>query len=167
MGLWTGIKYALNSTLGTKDFQPLDEIIKGQRTYGPSDDVLVLLGPSTPVFVEYDEPEKVIPNIQFKALVNGTVRVKCFAEIQGAGLNGRAVTAYFRVRKDGNTYLSSSATNPNYDQLSEEIIIDCPIEKGSVYTFSASTSNGNAGFGHITICGQIVDLSMIEYTTNM
>lgn len=162
MGIWTGIKKALNSTVGTKDFQSLDKIIKSQRTYAPSDDVLVLLGPSSPILAENREPEKVIPNIQFKALVNGTVRVKCFTEIYGDA------TAYFRVRKDGNTYLSSATTNPDeYAPLNEEMIIDCPIEKGSVYTFSVLTGGSNARFGPVTICGRIVDLSMIEYTTNM
>ena len=32
MGFWAGIKYALNSTLGTSEFQSLDKIIKGQKS---------------------------------------------------------------------------------------------------------------------------------------
>ena len=27
MGIWSGIKYALNSTLGTKNFTPLDKLV--------------------------------------------------------------------------------------------------------------------------------------------
>ena len=31
MGIWAGIKHALNSTLGTSEFQSLDKIILGQK----------------------------------------------------------------------------------------------------------------------------------------
>ena len=43
MGFWADIKYALNSTLGTSDFKPLNTLIidaiKGQRTLAPSDNI--------------------------------------------------------------------------------------------------------------------------------
>lgn len=32
MGIWAEIKYALNSTLGTSNFSPVDEIIKNGNT---------------------------------------------------------------------------------------------------------------------------------------
>ena len=32
MGIWAAIKYALNSTLGTTSFSPIDEIIKDGNT---------------------------------------------------------------------------------------------------------------------------------------
>lgn len=39
MGFWSGIKYALNSTLGTSDFESLDKIIKGQKSLVASDNL--------------------------------------------------------------------------------------------------------------------------------
>lgn len=33
MGIWAGIKYALNSTLGTDKFEPLDKILMGEEEY--------------------------------------------------------------------------------------------------------------------------------------
>lgn len=57
MGLWSGIKYALNSTLGTRDFQPLDKIINstaGKSNFMPLDKLLsakiLLCGISGEVF---------------------------------------------------------------------------------------------------------------------
>ncbi len=57
MGLWAGIKYALNSTLGTRDFQPLDKIINstaGKSNFMPLDKLLsakiLLCGISGEVF---------------------------------------------------------------------------------------------------------------------
>ena len=51
MGFWTGIKRAINSTLGTSSFKPLDKIIKdvvdGQRTLAASDSVIKVIN-STP-----------------------------------------------------------------------------------------------------------------------
>ena len=37
MGLWAGIKRALNSTLGTTEFEPLDKIILGSKALKASD----------------------------------------------------------------------------------------------------------------------------------
>lgn len=40
MSFWTGIKHALNSTLGKSDFQPLDKIIKNNAMFVKGDTVL-------------------------------------------------------------------------------------------------------------------------------
>lgn len=39
MGFWVGIKRAINSTLGTSEFQSLDKIIKGQKSLIKSDNL--------------------------------------------------------------------------------------------------------------------------------
>ena len=43
MGFWSGIKHALNSTLGTEEFQPLDKIILGSKGLVASDNLYVSL----------------------------------------------------------------------------------------------------------------------------
>ena len=43
MGIWSGIKHALNSTLGTPYFETLDDIVRGQKFLDASDDVYVEL----------------------------------------------------------------------------------------------------------------------------
>ena len=43
MGFWSGIKHALNSTLGTASFKPLNEIIEGQRNLAASDSVIAVV----------------------------------------------------------------------------------------------------------------------------
>lgn len=40
MGIWSEIKYALNSTLGTSDFKPLDKYIESLISIVPSNDLI-------------------------------------------------------------------------------------------------------------------------------
>lgn len=49
MGLWTGIKYALNSTLGTDDFKPLDKQITDRIGLIPDENIYTskYLAPNT------------------------------------------------------------------------------------------------------------------------
>lgn len=46
MSFWAGIKYALNSTLGTDKFKPLDEIILGTKSLLASDNLYSLINRS-------------------------------------------------------------------------------------------------------------------------
>lgn len=43
MGIWTGIKYALNSTLGTNYFQPLDQQIRNNKILMASNELYATL----------------------------------------------------------------------------------------------------------------------------
>ena len=50
MGFWTGIKYALNSTVGTANFKPLNQMIQdvnnnviSQKRLAPSDNIIAVL----------------------------------------------------------------------------------------------------------------------------
>lgn len=43
MGIWAGIKHALNSTLGTNDFQPLDQQIRNNKILMASNELYATL----------------------------------------------------------------------------------------------------------------------------
>ena len=167
MGIWTGIKHTLNSTLGTADFQPLDKIIKSQRTYGPSDDVLVTLASGARIALSTTETK--IPNIKFTPLVSGTLKVT--ADFTITATSGKTNTAFLEIYKNGEKYLSGSAGlsvsgTGSTTTSTKTISINCPIEKDATYEFYFYKSGGSAAiFNNLELCGRIVDLSMLEYMT--
>lgn len=67
MGLWAGIKYALNSTLGTDDFKPLDKQITDRIGLIPDENIYTskYLAPNTTVSnLESNSSSVSIPNIR-------------------------------------------------------------------------------------------------------
>lgn len=166
MGFWSGIKHALNSTLGTADFQPLDKIIKSQRTYGPSDDVLVTLASGLSMTIT--STLKKVPNVKFVPLVDGTLKVMANVTIVVSGL-GESTSIYFQIYKNGESYLSKSigktGTASGAQRSTQTLEINCPIEKGATYEFYTYVSGSNSILNNLELGGQIVDLSMLEYTT--
>lgn len=60
MGIWAGIKHALNSTLGTDDFIPLDKMISNQMRMVESDEVYSYLESFTIEQKGYAEEEKFV-----------------------------------------------------------------------------------------------------------
>ena len=67
MGLWAGIKYALNSTLGTDDFKPLDKQITDRIGLIPDENIYTskYLAPNTTDSnLELSRNENIKPNIR-------------------------------------------------------------------------------------------------------
>ena len=75
MGLWSAIKHAMNSTLGTSEFEPLDKIIKGQRIYVATDSFTLLKLSGNPLDLDsYEDPsEKKL--YSFSTQLAGTVNL--------------------------------------------------------------------------------------------
>jgi hypothetical protein len=166
MGFWSGIKHALNSTLGTANFQPLDEIIKSQRTYGASDTVLAVLGSEIGLGLTTSLVK--VPNIKFVSTATGSIRIKTALDfMMNKSGNGEADVYIY---KNGTLFKTISYNIPSIgaaQQLFAQIMsLDIPIEKGSEYTFYVKIpQRATVTLQSIQLCGQIVDLSMLEYTT--
>ena len=77
MGIWAEIKYALNSTLGTANFKPLDKIIRDSYYVYASDDLLKVLYEETSRAVYADLPLTDVGVIN----VSGVIKIK--AEVSG------------------------------------------------------------------------------------
>lgn len=168
MGFWVGIKKALNSTVGTSDFQSLDKIIKSQRTYTVSDETLVTLISNKSISATTTKTK--LSNASFTSLVNGTLRIK---SIIGINVYDNSVYAYFEIYKNGASYMSGSVNHSYYggssggtNYVSKVISIDCPIEKDSTYTFYfyKNSDAGSVTLSNLELCGKITDLSMMKYT---
>ena len=153
-------KYAVNSTLGTDEFEPLDKIIKGQRTYAASDDLLVILAQNLGTV---PKDFSIIENACFKSKVNGSIRVSFFVESIS---NADYTTFHVNIYKDDSIILGE------YDfkippRAAEYVSLDIPIEKASKYTFYTKQSRANASstalqLDEMRLCGRIVDISMLE-----
>lgn len=145
-------KFAINSTLGTSDFQPLDKIITSQRSLAPSDTVIVVLHEGA--FSVSTNTTKEITST-FKALKNGSVRIICNGYIESSsGSLEICVTG-----TNGSKYYASTSETKNID-----FTVDIPIVENVTYSFSFYASNSFGWVQSVKIGAQIVDTSLIEYT---
>ena len=167
MGIWTGLKRAVNSTLGTANFQPLDEIIKSQRTYGASDTPLAVLGADMGFQLSTSTVQ--VPKIKFVPKITGSIRIK--TTMKFAIQPGRRGIAYIYVYKNGNAFATISydvaGSSDGMVNITESRDSDIPIEKGSEYTFYVKnqTTYATTTLQSIQLCAEVVDLSMLEYIT--
>ena len=143
MGLWTGIKHAINSSLGTNDFKPLDKIIRDSYYVYASDDLLKTLYKKTYPESTYKVDLTDIGTIN----VSGVVRIT----VQANGLRINTNDCVY-IGKNGNVQpirIPNDADNAS---------IDIEVSKGDVIQFKI---NGSASFGvyvnsiQITANGQI------------
>ena len=143
MGFWAGIKHALNSTLGTEDFIPLDKLIKGQRTLAASDATIAVLVNSTTAITNQEVKYSFVPKTK------GAVRIIA----NGYNSSGSS-NAYIKIYKNGTqTALLEIGTGTQIRS------IDISVTKSSVYTFEITKY---AYIYNLYIGAQIVDGSLFE-----
>ena len=108
MGFWAGIKYALNSSIGTPDFKPLDKILNESSYIVATDDVLYNIGN-----VE-GEREKEKKFFEKTVAMNGVLRFS--AEINGS-------RNYVKIYVNGAEITTLSGTSTGYSPVSYDINI--------------------------------------------
>lgn len=161
MGFWSGIKHALNSTLGTADFQPLDKIIKSQKNLVADDapyytifvgsEAVKVPSGSGNVITYTDLPYKI------KMKTNGSCRIK--VKIKKSA-SDRAT--YFQVLVNG---VLQSSVNSSTDDLTE-VSTDIVFDYGNIISFSIGGYRGTSPtYNNLKICGTVVDTSLIENIT--
>ena len=140
MSIWAGIKHALNSTLGTKDFKPLDKIIsndfKNQWSMYASDDIYYPLSNLTGAVYRGESEWFYYPQ-KFKMNCNGSVRIKgdFFS-----GLNREGAMAQFAIFKNADfvTYYTIS-------KLEEATVYyDLNFKQGDIISFGLYASLGSS-----------------------
>lgn len=73
MSIWAGIKYALNSTVGTKNFKPLDKLLKDVDGLVASDNLYQIVSQNENLRITdgvFEMPKKI------KVNANGSIKVK-------------------------------------------------------------------------------------------
>ena len=114
MSIWAEIKYALNSTLGTEDFQPLDILLRSTST-------LSATRATTNVIFSFDESYAYDPNAEktivvMKMLNPGNFRIKQEA-LTGSGY----YESFFNIYKNNNVLYSKTADQYVYFQKGDVI----------------------------------------------
>lgn len=162
MGIWKEIKYALNSTLGTKDFAPLDVLIAQQYK-----------------MVVSDELYETFEDFNFKVEREGSLTLTYpqklvmtrYGELKLTGIlyrgNAGYVTAEFSIVKNGEE-IFNFRKNKNSGEKSEEFSTIIPFEPNdtiviSVYGHNTSSSTGyDVGVSDMKIYGTLKETAFIK-----
>lgn len=146
---WGEIKKAINSTIGTEEFKPLDEMILGQKKLVASDNLLVQDTKTR----GYDSDLETVYNL-FKMNTSGSIRVKVYGRSSGGD-------GLLRVYINGtySTGITVETTEKEYT------IPDIVVKKGDVIGFNAYSENGRSRDVEVEytyIYADVVDGSLID-----
>ena len=127
MGIWAEIKYALNSTLGTDDFKPLDKLIRDSYYVYASDDLLKTLYDETFDGSNTDVPLTTIGTIGLP----GTIKLCIEVDTSGSGTDASTSTMYVGVEGNLKTIHISNG------KVTTDVLID--VKKGDKIQFKFFT----------------------------
>lgn len=166
MGFWSGIKYALNSTLGTNEFKPLNEYIKdliiGQKRLTASDAVLAVI-----------LNKEIIPNVSettritlgtFTPTVSGNIRVFVSAYHDHSSSSS---ASYVQILSSEDIVIGeiaipkafSDEPNKNY----KDYTLDINVKKDDEYLIRYYKNRGATGIKSVQIKGSVVDATTYNY----
>lgn len=157
MSIWAAIKYAINSTLGESNFEPIDKLIKNQKTlYASENDYAVLYGAEVTIGVE-EYGHKKIFDIPISITMRGAGSFRFSCEIKGSS-NARAKLI---VIKNGDETPSGEASTPS-SAYAEIYTSDYVYSDGDVFSFqyqASSRADGvqNIHFKELTLNGTITE----------
>lgn len=144
MSIWKEIKYAINSTLGTSDFQPLDTLLRSTKTLSATSDTTNVIFRFEQKYdysatAEYDV-------VEMKMLTPGNIRVR-----QGTTTSGK-YTAHFNV------YINGAKTRERIASTSVY------FKKGDIVKITSVANTKDELFDvDIAIYADINDTSSIAY----
>ena len=137
-------KFALNSTLGTDEFQPLDKIFNGNWRFVTSSNLFATY------LINKKPPENYIYDLgcSLKFNCEGIVRLSC------ASIIGPRQRIELYLYKNGVIEQTSTATNTNVVDKTEYFNFNVNIEKGAIYSLKAKTlANAGVTFDEVSIHG--------------
>ena len=152
MGLWAGIKYALNSTLGTDDFKPLDKQITDRIGLIPDENIYTskYLAPNTtdsnlqPSFSTEHPNIRELSSMSLCVNTQGQVNLKAKGSItcvqnEASGNSNFHIRIYVEVNVFKNGELLYKSDQMNIGTLSEP-------DAGKPQTFTFTTLPFSSGF---------------------
>lgn len=143
MGFWAGIKHAINSTLGTKDFISLDKLIRNQYRLVPSDNIYEQFGSTTVTEVVNALPQTVDIYGKYKILIPGRVKI----QIVYPGITNYWKTQW-RVLKNNETVYEDTykVHGSGGSDYKNSAIIECDF--GDILSFQFTSEYTGAGTTH-------------------
>lgn len=150
MSFWSSIKHAINSTIGTSEFKPLDEIIKGQKSLVVSDNIYCTLL-STSKSADSTNTEVELCSFQMNG--DGSFKFKCYAsysQYSGSVIvyRNNVATEYISIEKNTGSYIYSDTIKAEKND-----VIRLTVKRGS---------GGSSGCKEVYMCADMVDNSVIE-----
>lgn len=154
MGFWSGIKHALNSTLGTEDFKPLDRLMYEGKALQPSDELYYLL--KGYVHLSKGETLRLPFSLVFKTF--GSINVSC----QGTG--GGATYGRFAIYKNGENIANISfGTGAVFNETKQTTISISPNDVLAFECINSSSAPATSiTFNNMQINAKVVDTSVIS-----
>lgn len=163
MGFWVGIKKALNSTVGTSGFKPLNDMIQdvkntviGQRTLAASDSVIKILWAKPSQDITGGDTTTVgtiTPTVGGSVRVVAKVVINYFQSGDFILLDVyQGSTQVARLRKD--------LTSTNY-AATHTLVLDLPVTKNTVYTVRVYGGSNRHNIENVSVCANIVDTSLV------
>ena len=155
MGFWACIKYALNSSLGTKNFEPLDQTIMYSKGLSASENNLyyTIADSETYDSSSASEPKQLKQEVTFKCA--GSANLKFYFTS-----SGNYTSCRFYVYKNGSSYSSETADNRKATMKSIRI----SFLPNDVFTFviRVTADATNAYLENLGIYAVMQDLSAIR-----
>lgn len=152
---WPKIKKAINSTLGTEEFQPLDEIILGSKGLKASDNFYARVL-STVTSGSYGSPLTISNWLTMNWTGSFKLKVSAYYN-RGNGI--------IHVQKNGSTISTVTVTSSDYGEYETGLI---SFNKGDIIglilTGASSSNSASAIVQYIDMYADVTDLS--AFTNN-
>ena len=165
MSIWAGIKHALNTTLGTTNFKPLDRQIVEQMRMIPSDTTYHSLDGYSHAFTTINTQDTVTFPQKVKMTRYGIARFKGVLERNQT----KFVSATFYIYKNGAEVFKIERTTGS-DETESAFSTDIAFEPNDVFTFKLSgkstdnTYTRRMGISSFALCGTI-EHNFIEFVS--
>lgn len=161
---WVQIKRALNRSLGTKEFKPLDELIKGQKTLIASDNLYSYIGdPNTIYSVSHNQGyvnTKKIPHT-LKMNTSGSGRIYMEARSSSGDYLGQLLVYKNNVLIHTIAVPWGSSAPVTYNPLP----LNVSFTKNDVFSFELKSNTiGVVEIAKLQLKADIIDGSLIEIT---
>lgn len=133
---WVEVKHALNSTVGTDNFESLDKIFKGHWRLTPSEYAYL----TTPIVLTESGTRKYDVDKKIKFNANGRIVFGIGIRVSFPGSQSRTVTA--EIYEDGTLINSTERTYSNSGEYT--LLPELDVKKNSTYSFKIKIdSTGN------------------------
>lgn len=154
--MWAGIKHALNSTLGTSSFKPLNTLIidaiKGQRTLAPSDTVLRIISNGVYVFNGVVD----VPTT-FSPKTSGAIRLIV------SGINDGEVVMTVTVLTSTGAVIATTNVVTTSGQKTFRVPLDFNISPNESYKIRLNSTNYyTANYVDLSIGAIVTDTNLIQ-----
>lgn len=134
---WVEVKHALNSTVGTDNFESLDKIFKGHWRLTPSEYAYL----TTPIVLTESGTRNYDVDKKIKLNANGRIVFGIGIRVGLSGTQSRTVTA--EIYEDGTLINSTERTYSTSGEYT--ILAELNIKKNSTYSFKMSSTANLSG----------------------